>query len=55
MFFSDLFSLFFYSVLADANFPSSSICACGPTEIRADGMLICMSANNNTETVAEIY
>uniref|UniRef100_A0A3Q3WY96 Fucose mutarotase n=1 Tax=Mola mola TaxID=94237 RepID=A0A3Q3WY96_MOLML len=25
-------------VLADANFPSSSICACGPREIRADGL-----------------
>ncbi|KAF3708282.1 Fucose mutarotase [Channa argus] len=25
-------------VLADANFPSSSICACGPKEIRADGL-----------------
>ncbi|XP_061601582.1 fucose mutarotase [Cololabis saira] len=25
-------------VLADANFPSSSISACGPTEIRADGL-----------------
>ncbi|XP_029690854.1 fucose mutarotase isoform X1 [Takifugu rubripes] len=25
-------------VLADANFPASSICACGPTEIRADGL-----------------
>ncbi|XP_075874772.1 fucose mutarotase [Nelusetta ayraudi] len=27
-------------VLADANFPASSICACGPTEIRADGLRI---------------
>ncbi|XP_028982755.1 fucose mutarotase isoform X2 [Betta splendens] len=25
-------------VLADANFPTSSVCACGPTEIRADGL-----------------
>ncbi|XP_034408356.1 fucose mutarotase isoform X2 [Cyclopterus lumpus] len=25
-------------VLADANFPASSICACGPTQIRADGL-----------------
>uniref|UniRef100_A0A3Q3JRR6 Fucose mutarotase n=1 Tax=Monopterus albus TaxID=43700 RepID=A0A3Q3JRR6_MONAL len=25
-------------VLADANFPASSICACGPKEIRADGL-----------------
>ncbi|MGH0141865.1 UNVERIFIED_CONTAM: hypothetical protein FKN15_075001 [Acipenser sinensis] len=25
------------AVLADANFPASSICRCGPTEIRADG------------------
>ncbi|XP_013358509.1 PREDICTED: fucose mutarotase isoform X2 [Chinchilla lanigera] len=25
-------------VLADANFPSSSICRCGPVEIRADGL-----------------
>ncbi|XP_026209708.1 fucose mutarotase [Anabas testudineus] len=25
-------------VLADANFPASSICACGPEEIRADGL-----------------
>ncbi|XP_033886548.1 fucose mutarotase isoform X2 [Acipenser ruthenus] len=25
-------------VLADANFPASSICRCGPTEIRADGL-----------------
>ncbi|XP_036979294.1 fucose mutarotase [Acanthopagrus latus] len=25
-------------VLADANFPTSSICACGPKEIRADGL-----------------
>lgn len=25
-------------VLADANFPASSVCACGPKEIRADGM-----------------
>ncbi|XP_058507910.1 fucose mutarotase [Solea solea] len=25
-------------VLADANFPTSSICACGPQEIRADGL-----------------
>ncbi|KAM8859810.1 LOW QUALITY PROTEIN: fucose mutarotase [Spinachia spinachia] len=24
-------------VLADANFPASSICACGPKEIRANG------------------
>ncbi|EDL17905.1 RIKEN cDNA 1810014F10, isoform CRA_h [Mus musculus] len=24
-------------VLADANFPTSSICQCGPVEIRADG------------------
>uniref|UniRef100_H2UEF9 Mitochondrial ribosome-associated GTPase 1 n=1 Tax=Takifugu rubripes TaxID=31033 RepID=H2UEF9_TAKRU len=28
----------FRKVLADANFPASSICACGPTEIRADGL-----------------
>ncbi|XP_070697132.1 fucose mutarotase [Pempheris klunzingeri] len=27
-------------VLADANFPASSICACGPKEIRADGLRI---------------
>ncbi|XP_030011413.1 fucose mutarotase [Sphaeramia orbicularis] len=27
-------------VLADANFPSSSVCACGPKEIRADGLRI---------------
>ncbi|XP_028279209.1 fucose mutarotase isoform X2 [Parambassis ranga] len=27
-------------VLADANFPASSICACGPKEIRADGLSI---------------
>lgn len=27
----------FLIVLADANFPASSICACGPKEIRADG------------------
>uniref|UniRef100_A0A4W6DRA3 L-fucose mutarotase n=1 Tax=Lates calcarifer TaxID=8187 RepID=A0A4W6DRA3_LATCA len=27
-----------FSVLADANFPASSICACGPKEIRADGL-----------------
>ncbi|XP_042558082.1 fucose mutarotase isoform X2 [Dipodomys spectabilis] len=26
------------SVLADANFPTSSICQCGPVEIRADGL-----------------
>lgn len=32
-----LLSFFFGIVLADANFPASSICACGPTEIRADG------------------
>ncbi|XP_044540166.1 fucose mutarotase-like [Gracilinanus agilis] len=25
-------------VLADANFPTSSICRCGPMEIRADGL-----------------
>lgn len=25
-------------MLADANFPASSICACGPKEIRADGL-----------------
>ncbi|KAM4851458.1 fucose mutarotase isoform 2-T2 [Thomomys bottae] len=25
-------------VLADANFPTSSICQCGPAEIRADGL-----------------
>ncbi|XP_029305610.1 fucose mutarotase [Cottoperca gobio] len=25
-------------VLADANFPASSICVCGPKEIRADGL-----------------
>ncbi|KAK5853955.1 hypothetical protein PBY51_015064 [Eleginops maclovinus] len=25
-------------VLADANFPTSSVCACGPKEIRADGL-----------------
>uniref|UniRef100_A0A8D3CYV3 Fucose mutarotase n=1 Tax=Scophthalmus maximus TaxID=52904 RepID=A0A8D3CYV3_SCOMX len=25
-------------VLADANFPASSVCACGPKEIRADGL-----------------
>ncbi|XP_013867456.1 fucose mutarotase isoform X1 [Austrofundulus limnaeus] len=25
-------------VLADVNFPSSSICACGPREVRADGL-----------------
>uniref|UniRef100_A0A8C5NYN0 Fucose mutarotase n=1 Tax=Jaculus jaculus TaxID=51337 RepID=A0A8C5NYN0_JACJA len=25
-------------VLADANFPTSSICQCGPKEIRADGL-----------------
>ncbi|KAM9196964.1 fucose mutarotase isoform 3-T3 [Dugong dugon] len=25
-------------VLADANFPTSSLCQCGPTEIRADGL-----------------
>lgn len=25
------------SVLADMNFPTSSICKCGPEEIRADG------------------
>uniref|UniRef100_A0A8I6A6D8 L-fucose mutarotase n=1 Tax=Rattus norvegicus TaxID=10116 RepID=A0A8I6A6D8_RAT len=25
-------------VLADANFPTSSICQCGPIEIRADGL-----------------
>ncbi|CAG6017342.1 unnamed protein product [Menidia menidia] len=25
-------------VLADANFPAASICACGPKEIRADGL-----------------
>ncbi|XP_028279210.1 fucose mutarotase isoform X3 [Parambassis ranga] len=28
------------TVLADANFPASSICACGPKEIRADGLSI---------------
>ncbi|XP_069871507.1 fucose mutarotase-like isoform X4 [Dipodomys merriami] len=27
-----------YSVLADVNFPTSSICQCGPVEIRADGL-----------------
>ncbi|XP_028643007.1 fucose mutarotase [Grammomys surdaster] len=27
-------------VLADANFPTSSICQCGPVEIRADGLNI---------------
>ncbi|XP_018621562.1 fucose mutarotase [Scleropages formosus] len=27
-------------VFADANFPSSSICKCGPAEIRADGLHI---------------
>ncbi|XP_067092458.1 fucose mutarotase isoform X1 [Osmerus mordax] len=27
-------------VLADANFPTSSVCACGPTEIRADGLQV---------------
>ncbi|XP_041522373.1 fucose mutarotase isoform X3 [Microtus oregoni] len=27
-------------VLADANFPTSSICQCGPIEIRADGLAI---------------
>jgi len=32
------FSLFFFLVLADANFPATSICKCGPVEIRADGM-----------------
>ncbi|KAM8783795.1 fucose mutarotase isoform 2-T3 [Rhynchonycteris naso] len=26
------------SVLADVNFPTSSICKCGPEEIRADGL-----------------
>lgn len=26
-----------FSVLADAHFPSSSICKDGPTEVRADG------------------
>lgn len=26
------------SVLADAHFPSSSICKSGPKEVRADGM-----------------
>uniref|UniRef100_A0A1A8GR02 Fucose mutarotase n=1 Tax=Nothobranchius korthausae TaxID=1143690 RepID=A0A1A8GR02_9TELE len=25
-------------VLADSNFPASSVCACGPKEIRADGL-----------------
>ncbi|XP_075390361.1 fucose mutarotase [Tenrec ecaudatus] len=25
-------------VLADANFPTSALCQCGPTEIRADGL-----------------
>ncbi|XP_036591598.1 fucose mutarotase isoform X2 [Trichosurus vulpecula] len=27
-------------VLADANFPTSSICRCGPVEVRADGLSI---------------
>ncbi|XP_024153432.1 fucose mutarotase [Oryzias melastigma] len=27
-------------VLADVNFPASSVCACGPKEIRADGLRI---------------
>ncbi|XP_074088728.1 fucose mutarotase isoform X6 [Macrotis lagotis] len=27
-------------VLADANFPTSSICRCGPMEVRADGLSI---------------
>ncbi|XP_043842505.1 fucose mutarotase isoform X2 [Dromiciops gliroides] len=27
-------------VLADANFPTSSICRCGPLEVRADGLSI---------------
>ncbi|KAM9065707.1 fucose mutarotase isoform X2 [Sarcophilus harrisii] len=27
-------------VLADANFPTSSICQCGPVEVRADGLSI---------------
>ncbi|KAM8851943.1 fucose mutarotase [Synchiropus picturatus] len=27
-------------VLADANFPASSVCSCGPKEIRADGLRI---------------
>ncbi|MBN3312267.1 FUCM mutarotase, partial [Atractosteus spatula] len=27
-------------VLADANFPTSSTCRCGPAEIRADGLRI---------------
>uniref|UniRef100_A0A3P9JY19 Fucose mutarotase n=1 Tax=Oryzias latipes TaxID=8090 RepID=A0A3P9JY19_ORYLA len=27
-------------VFADANFPASSVCACGPKEIRADGLKI---------------
>ncbi|KAM9803885.1 fucose mutarotase [Neosynchiropus ocellatus] len=27
-------------VLADANFPTSSVCSCGPKEIRADGLRI---------------
>ena len=27
----------FFTVLADANFPSSSVCNNGPEEIRADG------------------
>ena len=27
----------YISVLADANFPSSSVAACGPRPIRADG------------------
>ncbi|XP_007478155.2 fucose mutarotase [Monodelphis domestica] len=27
-------------VLADANFPTSSICRCGPVEIRADGLSV---------------
>nr|KAF6425166.1 hypothetical protein HJG59_009231 [Molossus molossus] len=36
----DLYSLTraYYRILADVNFPTSSICKCGPEEIRADGL-----------------
>jgi len=31
-----------YVVLADAHFPTSSVCQCGPREIRADGVFYCV-------------
>jgi len=38
-------------VLADAHFPTSSVCRCGPREIRADGLYVV----NNKDVFVECY